>query len=119
MIGGADCQGRCSSQPDLPCDRDASWLVRVAVLLGSGLAVTAGPADVELVASAEPKEMTTDDALQAREIVRIYLDRQVKSARCTGRRSTTVTEVTCRRVLAGQHSAGQSHDRCPIFQAGA
>lgn len=31
---------------------DAFWLVRVAVLLGSGLAITAGPADVEVVTSA-------------------------------------------------------------------
>jgi hypothetical protein len=49
-------------------DRDASCSVRVAALRGSGLAVTTGPAHVELVASAEPNEMTTDDVLQVREI---------------------------------------------------
>lgn len=42
---------------------DSSCLVGITVLLGSGLAVTAGPADVELVASAESNEMTTDDIL--------------------------------------------------------
>jgi hypothetical protein len=33
--------------------------------------------------------------------------------------STTVTHVSCRRVPAGQITAVQGHDRCPIFQAGA
>jgi hypothetical protein len=80
-------------KPGLPCDRDASWLVRVAVLLGSGLAVTAGPADVELVASAEPKEMTTDDVLQAREIIWICLDRQVESLRCAGQFGASVRKL--------------------------
>jgi len=80
-------------KPGLPCDRDASWLVRVAVLLGSGLAVTAGPADVELVASAEPKEMTTDDVLQAREIIWICLDRQVESVRCAGQFGASVRKL--------------------------
>jgi hypothetical protein len=42
-------------------DRDACCSVRVAVLLGSGHALTAGPAHVEFVASAEPNEMATDD----------------------------------------------------------
>ena len=75
------------------CDRDASWLARVAVLLGSGLAVTAGPADVELVTSAEPKEMTADDVLQAREIVRICLDRQVESVRSAGQFGASVRKL--------------------------
>jgi hypothetical protein len=63
------------------------------VLLGSGLAVTAGPADVELVASAEPDEMTTDDVLQACEIVRICLDRQVESVRCAGQFGASVPKL--------------------------
>ncbi|HKS50951.1 MAG TPA: hypothetical protein VJS67_03690 [Pseudonocardiaceae bacterium] len=45
---------------------------------------------MELVASAEPKEMTTDDLLQAREIVRICLDRQVESVRSAGQFSASV-----------------------------
>jgi hypothetical protein len=63
------------------------------VLLGSGLAVTAGPADVELVTSAEPKEMTADDVLQAREIVRICLDRQVESVRSAGQFGASVRKL--------------------------
>lgn len=33
-------------------------------------------------------------------------------------RSIAVTLVICRWVPAGQHFAGQGHDRCPTFQAG-
>jgi hypothetical protein len=77
----------------LPCDRDVFWLVRVAVLLGCGLAVTAGPADVELVASTEPSKMTTDDVFQAAEIVGMCLDRQVESVRCAGQFGAAVGKL--------------------------
>jgi hypothetical protein len=63
------------------------------VLLGSGLAVTARPADVEVITSAEPKEMTTDDVLQACEVVWICLDRQVESLRCAGQFGASVREL--------------------------
>ena len=84
----------------LPCDRDAFWLVRVAVLLGCGLAVSAGPADVELVASAEPKEMTTDDVFQAAEIVGMCLDRQVESVRCAGQFGAAVGKLDLAALVA-------------------
>jgi hypothetical protein len=58
----------------MPSGRNASCSIRVAVLVGSGLAVTARPAHVELVASAEPNEMATDDVLQVREFVLISPD---------------------------------------------
>lgn len=74
-------------------DRDACCSVRVAVLLGSGHALTAGPAHVEFVASAEPNEMATDDVLQVREIVLISPDRQVECIRRARQLSASVREL--------------------------
>ena len=65
----------------MPANRAASCSVRVALLRGPRLAATAGPPHVELVASAEPNEMTTNDVLQARQIVRISMDGQLESVR--------------------------------------
>jgi hypothetical protein len=75
--------------PTLTCPRS----IRVAALLGSGLSVTAGPAHVELVASAEPNEMATDDVLQVRKIVLISPDRQVESVRRARQLSASVPEL--------------------------
>ena len=75
--------------PTLACPRS----IRVAALLGSGLAITAGPAHVELVASAEPNEMATDDVLQVHEIVLICPDRQVESVRRAKQLSASVREL--------------------------
>jgi hypothetical protein len=55
---------------------------------------------VELVASAEPKEMTTDDVLQAREIVQICLDRQVESVRSTGQFGASVRKFNPAALVA-------------------
>jgi DNA-directed RNA polymerase subunit K/omega len=48
---------------------------------------------VELVASAEPNEMATDDVLQVRKIVLISPDRQVESVRRARQLSASVPEL--------------------------
>src|SRR6185437_1883476 len=93
-------QQRVDASPQRGIAGTPSCSAHVAVLLGSGLAVGAGPAHVELVASAEPNEMATYDVLQARQIVRISLDGQMESVRRAAQLGASVRKLNPAALVA-------------------